>query len=439
MIKNTALKQEAICSVLMENNKVDQLRKFKYWRIRTMIAMMIGYAFFYIIRQAFPAVLHEIEHDLGYSKTQIGAIFSSGALLYGIGKSFAGFIGDRVSARYLMSFGLFMSGLMTFFFGMSDQLSTFMAVYIINMCFQSLGWPSCARLLTHWFSAKELATKWALWNSSQQIGGAVIMLLSGWILVHYNWRYVFYISAVLSMVMAIILLFFMRDTPESLGLPSIEEHHGLMKDSQEDSMSLWEILVQKVLRNKLVWYVCCANFFVYITRISVFTWGPTLLQELKGCSVKQAMNITAAYDIAGIFGGLLAGYLSDKFFKGYRGRVGALFMLGITLSIFILWISPKESINWQLCGMVLIGFMVSGPQILVGVAAVDFSSKKTAGVATGLTGTIGYIGTAFAGVGLGAIVQYYGWDYAFIAMLASGLLGAFFFALTWNHRSKTLG
>lgn len=431
------LKQDVI-SEKVEENMINQSKSFKYWRIRTMLAMMIGYAFFYIIRQAFPAVLHEIEVDLGYSKTQLGAIFSSGALLYGVGKCFAGFVGDRVSARYLMAFGLFMSGLTTFIFGMCDQLSTFMITYVINMGFQSLGWPSCARLLTHWFSARELATKWALWNSSQQIGGAVIMLLSGWILVHYNWRYVFYISSVLSMLMAVVLVFLMRDTPESLGLSSIEEHHGLDNEKHDENLSLWDILLHNVLRNKLVWYMCLANFFVYITRISVFTWGPTLLQEVKGSSIKQAMNLTAAYDIAGIFGGLLAGYLSDKVFKGYRGRAGALFMLGISLSVIVLWFSPQHSTNWHLIGMVLIGFMVSGPQILVGVAAVDFSSKKTAGVATGLTGTVGYIGTAFAGAGLGAIIQYYGWNYAFLCMVISGILGAFFFALTWNHRSKTL-
>ena len=127
----------------VENNflagdDVNLSSNFRYWRIRTMVAMMMGYAFFYIIRQAFPAVIHAIETDLGYSKIQIGAIFSSGALLYGIGKSFAGFIGDRISARYIMAFGLFMSGLTTFFFGMSSQLSTFMIAYIINMCFQSL-------------------------------------------------------------------------------------------------------------------------------------------------------------------------------------------------------------------------------------------------------------------------------------------------------------
>ena len=413
-------------------------KTFQYWRMRIMLCMIAGYASFYLIRQNFSLAIPAIEQDLGYSKTQIGAIWSAGALLYGLGKAAAGLIGDRMSARYLMTFGLFMSGVTSFYFGLCDNLSHFMTAWVVNMCFQSLGWPSCARLLTHWFSPKELGTKWAVWNSSQQIGGAIILIVGGYLLMHAGWRYVFFVPAIFSMCMAIFLLFAMRDTPESIGLPSMEEHHGLEKNTDDAHMSSWEVLTQQVLRNKLVWYMCIANFFVYVTRMSLFTWGPTMLREMKGSTIYEATSLTAAYDIAGIFGGILAGILSDKFFKGYRGRAGFFFMLGISAAITFLWLSPVGSTWAHLIGMVGIGFMISGPQILVGVAAVDFSSKRTAGVASGLTGTIGYMGTAAAGAGFGALVEYCGWDYTFMVMSVSTLVGAFFFALTWNHRSKLL-
>ncbi|CAO5674254.1 MAG: Glycerol-3-phosphate transporter [Holosporales bacterium] len=426
-----------IDSKLEDQRRKDQKKAFDYWRVRIMLSMMMGYAFFYIIRHAYPAIIKPMEMELGYTKTQIGAILGLGSILYGVGKSFAGLIGDRLSAKWLMAVGLFMSGVCTFYFGLCDNLTGFMVAYTLNMCFQSLGWPSCARLLTHWFSSKELATKWAIWNSSQQIGGAAIMILSGWIMIHHNWRYVLFVSAIISMIMAVILFFCMQDTPESLGLPSIEEHHGLKPEESDEDMSLWDILMHKVLTNKLVWYVCMANFFVYITRIGILTWGPTLLQEVKQATMHSAANLTAVFDTAGIFGGIFAGYLSDKIFKGYRGRVGAILMVLMAISIALLWITPPSIPLF--IPMMLIGFVTTGPQILVGVAAVDFSSKKTAGVATGLTGTVGYLGTAVATAGFGALVQYCGWQYTFLCMVVSCLMGAFFFALTWNHRSKILG
>jgi sugar phosphate permease len=172
--------------------------------------------------------------------------------------------------------------------------------------------------------------------------------------------------------------------------------------------------------------------------MAVFNWAPTFLREFKGSSLHIAGWQAAAFDLTGMFGGIVAGYLSDKVFRGHRGQVGAIFMVLSCLCVVLLWKSPVESVWLHFVGMMAIGFLVSGPQILVGVAATDFASKKAAGAASGLTGTFGYLGTAITGVGIGFIVDYSGWDYAFLLVAVSALLSAFFFALTWNHRAKVL-
>jgi phosphoglycerate transporter family protein len=420
----------------------DTNESYRYWRIRIMYSMMIGYAGFYLIRQNFSLAIPFMQSELGYSKTQIGAVLSMYAVIYGLGKGLSGLFGDRSNARYFMTFGLVMSAVMNLFMGFSSTLYYFILFWSLNAVFQSMGWPPCARLLTHWFSPREIGTKWALWNSSQQIGAAIILILGTFLIEHYGWRYTFFVPAIICFVLGIFLINRLRDTPQSLGLPPIEEHHGLVKPSdaveEEERLSMREILFERVMKNKLVWYVSLANFFVYIVRMSVFNWAPTFLKEFKGSSIALAGWQTATYDIAGIFGGIIAGMLSDKFFRGYRGRVGAIFMAILCVAIVILWQSPKGATILHFVCMVLIGFLVTGPQILVGVAASDFSSKKAAGAASGFTGTFGYLGTAVTGVGIGAIVDYYSWDYAFLFVAISAVLSAVFFILTWNHRSKIL-
>jgi OPA family glycerol-3-phosphate transporter-like MFS transporter len=376
--------------------------------------------------------------EFGYSKIQLGAVLSIGSLVYGFGKAIAGYIGDRISARTLMAFGLFMSAVMSFFMGQGYVLAWFMVFWILNNCFQSFGWPPCARLLNHWYSPKELATKWALWNSSQQIGGGLVLLISPFIIDYFGWRYVFFIPGAVCIAIALFLYNRLRDTPESLGLPSIEEHHGLKAPDVDDCLSQWEILKKYVITNKLVWYVCFANFFVYFVRMTFFQWAPLMLKEAKGSSLYEAAMQTAIYDIAGIFGGLLAGYLSDKIFKGYRGRVSTLFMLMLSMCIFAFWKAPSGSTTFHFFIMLAVGFFITGPQVLVGVAASDFTSKRAAGTATGLTGTFGYIGSALSGIGVGTISEIFGWDTVFLTIIIAGLLGALFFSLTLNHRSRTL-
>jgi glycerol-3-phosphate transporter len=416
-------------------------KAYSYWRLRIMYSMMLGYAAFYLVRQNFTMAIPFFQSELGYSKTEIGQIMTTGAIIYGLGKGIAGLLSDKSNARYFMSAGLFLSAIVSFFLGFGESWYFLLAFWVMNNVFQSMGWPPCARLLTHWFSPKEIGTKWATWNASQQIGAASCMLICGFIVQNnYNWRLIFFVPSIICLFLAVFLFNRLRDTPESLGLPPIEQHKKLVDltpNQVEDSMTTKEIFLN-VIKNKLVWYVCFANFFVYIVRMSIFSWAPTFLREFKGSTLQLAAWQTAAYDITGIFGGLIAGYLSDKFFKGHRGRVGVISMLILSGCIFWLWQSPVNSPVLHFLIMMLIGFLVTGPQILVGVAAADFASKRAAGAASGLTGTVGYIGTAVTGVGIGFLVDNYGWDKAFIFIIISAFLSVLFFALTWNHRSKVL-
>ncbi len=421
------------------NRVADGGRTYSYWRRRIMLSIIGGYAAFYLLRTNFTMAIPYLQSVLGYTKSDIGIIISTGSILYGLGKGISGLLGDRSNARYFMSIGLLGSAIVSFCLGLSTTWLMLFALYTLNMCFQSMGWPPCARLLTHWFSPREIGTKWALWNTSQQIGGALVLIISPYVMSSYGWQYVFYVPAVLCFAGAFLLLNRLRDSPESLGLPAIEAHHGLVEEHEIDDarLSTKEIFLQ-VVRNKLVWYVCGANFFVYIVRMFMFNWAPTFLSEFKGSSLKLAGWQAAMFDITGMFGGIVAGYLSDKVFEGRRGRVGFFYMVILAFSIVFLWQSPIAQ-KWQhFLGMMLIGFLVTGPQILVGVAASDFASKKAAGAASGLTGTVGYLGAAVAGYGVGLIVDHSGWDAAFAAVTVCALISAFLFALTWNHRAKVL-
>jgi OPA family glycerol-3-phosphate transporter-like MFS transporter len=88
--------------------------------------------------------------------------------------------------------------------------------------------------------------------------------------------------------------------------------------------------------------------------------------------------------------------------------------------------------------LMIAGFLLNGPQVLNGVATADFASKRAVGVATGVTGVCAYAGSALAGVGIGLIVENYGWDGGFLLFILTALVGASFFSLTWNNRAKIL-
>ena len=199
---------------------------FKYWRFRTMYSIMIGYAAFYLVRQNFSIAIPAICSDLNITKSDIGIVISIAAILYGIGKCFFGMVGDRYSARYVMTSGLLLSAFVNICMGFSSIIPMFAIFWALNYCFQSMGWPACAKMLTHWYSPTEIGTKWALWNTSHQFGSALIVSTAPYILMHFGWRYVFFIPGIIAIFVAGFVFNRLRNTPESLNLPSVENRRG---------------------------------------------------------------------------------------------------------------------------------------------------------------------------------------------------------------------
>src|SRR2546430_6522892 len=152
------------------------------------------------------------------SKTQSGIFLTLNGNLYGISKFANGFFGDRCNARAFMVVGLVASAVMNVFFGLSSAAVTLGIIWMLNGWFQGMGFPPCARLLTHWFSPRQLATKMSIWNSSHPIGGGLIVILFGYFVV-ISLRVCFFVPAAIALVGAIFLLFTLPDTPASVGLP----------------------------------------------------------------------------------------------------------------------------------------------------------------------------------------------------------------------------
>jgi MFS transporter, OPA family, glycerol-3-phosphate transporter len=297
-----------------------------------------------------------------------------------------------------------------------------------------MGWPPAAKMLTHWFAPKELGTKWAFGAASHQVGGAITLIFAGYLVADFGWRVAFFVPAIMAMVVAIVLVNRLRQSPHELGFPSVEAYKGdtksIQRQSQED-FSTKEI-ISKVFFNKKIWLLCMANMCLYIVRLGVIFWAPLFLQEFKNISLTHAGWQVACYEVIGLAGGFVAGSISDKIFKGERGPVGALFMLGLAISLVCFWQMPAGSNLLSAVFLTFVGFFVYGPQVLVGVASADFASKKAVGTANGLTGTMGYVGSAISGICVGLISDQLGWDAVFIFFIIAALLGGLFFLITWE-------
>ncbi|KJV92747.1 MFS transporter [Rickettsia bellii] len=413
------------------------VKKYNSWRIRILYSIIIGYATFYFCRQNFNIATPAIREYFDVTKTQIGWILTASSIMYGVSKFCNGFISDKTNARIFMVLGLLFVGIITILIGFSDSLFLIGILWIASNWFQSMGWPPATKMLTHWFVSKELGTKWAMGATSNQIGGALAMVSCGYLIDKFGWRSAFFVPGVVACVVSIFLYNRLRNSPKEVGLSTVEEYKNYPPELISDYGKLPTAeLIKIVFCNKLIWYVCLANMFVYIIRLGVIYWAPTFLKDLRGISLLNAGLQVGLYEMISIPGALIAGFLSDKLFQGRRGPVSTTCMLLLSVLLILFWKLPIQSELLSIIILSLVGFFVSGPQLLVGIAAADFSTRQAVGTANGLSGLFGYLGAAIAGVGVGWISDNYGWDGVFIFFSISALLGSSLFALTWNCSAK---
>ena len=414
-----------------------QRKDYRAWRTRILYSVIIGYATFYFCRQNFNIAMPALMDDFGITKTQLGWFLTGASVIYGIGKFVNGFISDKSNARIFMPLGLVACAVVTLLTSVSTSIMIIGGLWILNNLFQSMGWPPVARMLTHWFAPKELGTKWALGATSHQVGGAITMVVCGYLVEAYGWQAAFYVPGVVAILIAFFLYNRLRDSPKDVNLPPVEEYKDdCLTKLEEDSHLTTTELFKRVFANKLMWYVCMANMSLYVVRLGVIFWAPLFLRELKGMNLAKAGWQVASYEILGLAGGLVAGWMSDKLFQGRRGPVGTLFMLALAGTLFLFWKMPEGQEFLSMFAMTMVGFFVYGPQVLVGVASADFATKRAIGTANGLASTFAYLGSALAGVCVGWIVDNYNWDGVFLFFIAAALVGGIFFALTWNHSAS---
>lgn len=423
--------------------KSEQKEAYARYRRDVFLSIFVGYAGYYLVRKNLALAAPHLSSHYGYDMRQIGLMMGAISLTYGVSKFLMGAISDRSNAKVFLSCGLFLSALISIVVGFFPDLvfgnfTLLLALMAINGWCQGMGWPPCGRIMVHWFSHKERGSKMAIWNMAHNIGQALPALLVSLGMTYYlGWAFVIWLPGLLALSISIVIYYYMQDTPQSVGLPPIEkvgegEAHQVKpveKISKDD-------IYKYVLTNKNLWALAIANLFVYLTRYAVIDWLPIYLVQERGYSEQKAGVCYSLYELAGIGGTFVCGWMSDHVFDGRRAPAGILFLAIVACTLTVYWSLPNEYTTLIDICLFALGFLIYGPVMLIGLHAIDIVPKHVAGTAAGFTGLFGYVGGATcANAAFGYIVHYYGWDGGFTLLLASCLIAVLFLSLTWNTKS----
>ena len=429
----------AVHKTRLNEQEIDPVYKKLRWQV--FLSIFVGYAGYYLVRKNFSLAMPYLIEEQGFTKGELGFALSAVSIAYGLSKFLMGNVSDRSNPRYFLMTGLLLSSLVMFIFGFvpwaTQSIAIIFLLLFINGWVQGMGWPACGRTIVHWYSGNERGQVVSVWNIAHNVGGGLIGPLFILGMAWFNdWRSAFYVPAAFAALIAGFVFLTLRDTPQSCGLPPIEEHRNDYpidyEEKHEQELSAKEIFVTYVLNNKLLWFIAIANAFVYLIRYGVLDWAPTYLSEVKDFSFEHSSWAYLLYEWAGIT--LLCGYISDKWFKGRRSPAAILYMVLVLVAVLVYWFNPAGNPSIDMAALMAIGFLIYGPVMLIGLYALELVPKKAAGTAAGLTGLFGYLGGAvIANIALGFTVDYFGWNGGFILLTGGCICAIVLIGFTVKH------
>ncbi|MBQ0080347.1 MAG: MFS transporter [Alistipes sp.] len=447
----------------MEASKVPS--EYKKMRLKVFLGIFFGYAAYYLVRKnlslAAPGMIEEGLID----KAGAGFAMSGIPIAYAFSKFIMGSLSDHSDARKFITVGLILASLVMIVAGVIPYNMGYTATVWIMFAFMlmagwlsGMGWPPCGRVLAHWFSQNERSFKMSIWNTAHNVGNGTLgifvtfgILIFGSLGITETWRAAFIVPAIVAILFAVLCWFTIRDTPESCGLPSIEDYRkdytgAKAAKGEEDKIPFKRLFVDYIFKNKMLWLIAFANVFVYLVRYGVVDWSPTYLQEVCNLSKDEGNFAFALFEYAGIPGTIICGWVSTKFFDGRCAPVNVIFTLIAALGVLMYWFAPELQATTGIelkyiayTALSIIGGVIYGPVAMIGIQALTLVPKNAAGTAAGFMSFFGYMfGDAILSkIVLGNIATNYGWDVTFWMFLIGCALAIAICGVAWG-KEKTI-
>ena len=419
--------------------------EYRRLRNRTFWGVTAAYALYYVCRMAMAVVKQPLIDGNILSAAQLGIIGSAFYFVYAAGKFANGFIADYCNIRRFMATGLLVStvvnllmgvlGLAHGWWGFSSALLfiVFAVVWGINGYCQSMGAPPGVISLSRWFPLNRRGTFYSILSATPYLGKSISVFALGFVVAWIGWEYGFIFSAIAGVIGSVIILVFVSDTPESKGLPSVQELSG-EEVLKTDTLPTKE-LQKMVVRHPGIWIIALSSAFVYITQHAVSEWGVLFLQKGKEYSLVSATEIIAFSEAFGIAGTVLAGWLSDRVFKG--NRLIPVLLSGVVCLLSLgAFLFSKGSYVLNIVYVAVFSLSIGVVYCTVaGLMALDIVPRKATGSALGMVGLASYGAAGIQNVVSGFMIGA-GGEFNFLPVsmfwMAACLLSFLIPVLTWR-------
>ena len=371
-----------------------------------------------------------IENVYHLNDVQLGKVFTALLAGYALFQTLGGRLADRLGPRRVLTAGVVWWGLFTALTALVPENARHPLLLLIAVRFllgagEAVIYPAANQFVVRWFPVSErgIANGWIF--AGVGAGAGLTPPLITYLMIHYSWRFSFWVCAAVGLAAGAVWFLAARDTPAQHTRVSPEElatiESGLSVSGQR-TLVPW----RRVLRSREVWAVTCSYFcYGYVAWI-FFAWFFRYLASARGLDLKSSAFYSALPPLAMLVFCLVGGTANDRLTRWRGPRLGRCVLAAFAMLVAACFLAFGSQVqSARVASIVLAG----------GAGALYLSQSSfwsiTADIAGGSAGSVsGFMnmGGQFGGAVTGSLTPWiaaqYGWTASFLVAAGLCLLGA---------------
>ncbi len=393
------------------------------------VSCFLAYAGCYMGRNILSTMLPQMIGSNIYGRESLATMGSAFLITYGLGQLVNGFIGNRISAKYMVFVGLFLSGILSMVFPLFDSYSLSLILWGICGFLCSMLWGPLSKLVGENTTEKIGRVLLTLLTIASIAGTSVTYFLAIFSAQKGSWKLGFYITGIILIIISI--FWFLANT--------IMENKGIVKKR--------DIFFEPVKTKNTLKYLL-ANGFIAMTAVAMLNgvirnavafWVPTFISERFAVSVASSAAISSVLPFVNLGGTLLSMFIVKRLHNDERK------MLMILFTFATLMFSTMFFLNGR--GLILnIVALFTASAAMTGACNMIFSFYvlrfADTGKISGITGFLdfsSYVSASAASILFSSLIPNLGWNFIVGIWAATTLTGVFFSLLSMKstHSNST--
>lgn len=376
-------------------------------RVSTMGVLSLGTICFlsynacYTGRSILSAIMPEMAQETGFSSSTLGLWGSMFFFTYGIGQVINGLIGDRIKAKWMVSLGLFLSGIVIVL------SSCTVSPVVGGMCWAACGfllsmlWGPLAKVIAENTTAQTGRLLMTALTAASIVGTMIAYLISSAASAQHQWRWAFYLTGIVLVLTAILWFIVLHIWERKKYLCTIRMTSSTVKGIAP---------LFSLLRRHQLFPILLMTIINGIVRNAVAFWIPTYITEQFQVVPATSSAITSVLPIFNLIGTFLGLKLLKKC-KENEYEVSIL-LFAVSMAMFFL-MSLTRSHYFILTIIALFlanAAMASACNMVFSVYCLRFRQTGRVSAITGFLDAVSYLFAALASPIFSVVVSKTNWN-----------------------------